>query len=42
MTVSANEIDSLFQARQPLSWLGIEKKQFEINSYTHLNSSKRT
>lgn len=42
MTVSANEINSLFQARQPLSWLGIRKKQLEINSYTHLNSSKMT
>lgn len=42
MTVSANEIDSLFQARQHLSWLGIEKKQLEINSYTHLYISKRT
>lgn len=42
MTVSANETDSLFQARQPLSWLDIEKKQLEINSHTDLNSSKRT
>lgn len=42
MTVSANEIDSLFQARQTLLWLGIEKKEFEINSYTHLHPSKRT
>lgn len=42
MTVSANEIDTLFKARQSLSWLGIEKKQLKINSYAHLNSSRRT
>lgn len=42
MTVSANEIDSLFQARQTLLWLGTEKKMLEINSYTHLHPSKRT
>lgn len=42
MTVSANEIDSLLQARQTLLWLGIEKKKLEINSYTHLHPSKRT
>lgn len=42
MTVSANEIVSLFQARQTLLWLGIEKKKLEINSYTHLHPSKRT
>lgn len=42
MTVSVNEIDLLFQARQTLRCLGIEKKKLKINSYTHLHPSKRT